>query len=169
MKMWKLLMLSLLATTLTLAGCARHHGMMGSEHRDAALERGTTEMKGLVEQTVKDPEKAKQVQAILQDIVAEVKKSGQQTRAYHKQLYALNATYDAKPEQFTKILDDLNNSRMQTGTKILGMRYKMKGLLTAQEWKDLTEAMDKTRTRYMHPPKAEGSMQGGPAPSSSGY
>lgn len=166
MKMWKLLMLSLLATTLALAGCGRHHGMMESEHRDTALERGMAEMKGLVEQTVKDPEKAKQVQGILQDIAAEVKKSGQQTRGYHEQLYNLNADYEAKPEQFTKILDDLNNSRMQTGTKILVLRYKMKGILTAQEWKDLTEAMDKTRTRYMHRPM--GGMQGGGS-SPSGY
>lgn len=166
MKMWKLLMLSLVATTLTLAGCARHHGMMGSEYREKAAERGMAEMKGLVEQTVKDPNKAKQVQGLLDEIAAEVKRSYQQTRGYHEQLYKLNADYEAKPEQFTKILDDLNNSRMQTGTKILGMRYKMKGLLTAQEWKDLTEAMDKTRTRYMHPPT--GGMQGGGA-SPSGY
>lgn len=156
MKMWRLLILSLVATTLTLAGCARPHGMMGSEHRDAALGRGMTEMKGIVEQTVKDPEKAKQVQGLLDEIAAEVKRSHQETRGYHEQLYKLNADYEAKPEQFTKVLDDLNNSRMKTGTKILMLRYKMKGVLTAQEWKDLTAAMDKARARYLHPPKAEG-------------
>ncbi len=166
MKMWKLLMLSLVATTLTLAGCARHHGMMGSEYREKAAERGMAEMKGLVEQTVKDPDKAKQVQGLLDEIVAEVKRSREQMRGFHEQLYKLNANYDAKPEEFTKILDDLNNSRMQTATKILGLRYKMKGTLTAQEWKDLTEGMSKTRARYMHPPT--GGIQGS-GPSPSGY
>jgi predicted KAP-like P-loop ATPase len=110
-------------------------------------------MKGLVEQTVKDPEKARQVQTTLEEIVAEVKRSTQQTRGFHEQLYALNADYQAKPEQFTKVLDDLNNSRMQSATKILGMRFKIKGMLTAQEWKDLTEGMEKARSRYA--PKAE--------------
>jgi uncharacterized coiled-coil DUF342 family protein len=132
--------------------------MMGRGHGEGALERGTAEMTRLVEETVKDPGKAKQVQAILQDISTEVKKSSQQTRGYHEQLYTLNADYQAKPEQFTKVLDELNNARMASATKILGMRFKIKDLLTAQEWKDLTDEMAKSRSRYA--PKAEG-MQGG--------
>jgi hypothetical protein len=66
----------------------------------------------------------------------------------------LNADYDAKPEQFTKILDDMSNARMASATKILGLRFKMRALLTAQEWNELTGAMDKTRKRYQ--PKAGG-------------
>jgi predicted KAP-like P-loop ATPase len=79
-----------------------------------------------------------------------VKQSAQQTRGYHEQLYSLNSDYQAKPEQFTKVLDELNNARMASGTKILGMRFKIRDLLTAQEWKDLTEEMAKSRVRYEH-------------------
>jgi Spy/CpxP family protein refolding chaperone len=155
MKTAKLILLALAATTLTMAGCARHHGYgMGSEHQEAMLERGVAETNEMVDQTVKDPEKAKQVKAIVQDIVAEVKQSYKQNREYHQKLYALNANYEATPEQFTKILDDLNNARMASATKILGLRFKMKSLLTAQEWADLTSAMDKARSRHM--PKPEG-------------
>lgn len=39
------------------------------------------------------------------------------------------------------MLDDLNNIRMSTATKILGLRFKMKAMLTAQEWKALAEGM----------------------------
>ena len=60
----------------------------------------------------------------------------------------LNADYEAKPEQFTKILDEMNNARMASATKILGLRFKMKALLNAQEWNELTGAMDRTRKRY---------------------
>jgi len=52
-----------------------------------------------------------------------------------------------------KALDEQNNERMASATRILGLRFKLKTILTAQEWKDLTDAMDKTRSRYM--PKKE--------------
>ncbi len=61
MKTAKMLMLALVATTLVVGGCARHHGYgTGSSYREAALERGLAETNELVDRTVKDPEKAKQ-------------------------------------------------------------------------------------------------------------
>jgi len=154
MKTAKLLTLTVIATTLVVGGCARHHGYgTGSSHREAALERGLAETNELVDRTVKDPEKAKQAKAIVQDIVDEVKQSIKKASDYHQKLYALNANYAAMPEQFIKVLDEQNNERMASATKILGLRFNLKALLTAQEWKDLTDAMDKTRSRYM--PKKE--------------
>lgn len=149
MKTSKLILLALVAMTLTMAGCAghRHHGM-GMHSGEAAVERGVVETNAMVDQTVKDPEKARQAKAILQDIVAEVKSSAQTSSAFHEQMAVMNADYDAKPEQFTKVLDEMNNARMASATKILGLRFKMKALLTAQEWNELTGAMDKTRQRY---------------------
>ena len=153
MKTTKLMLLVLVAMTLTMAGCARHHDM-GMHSGEAMIERGIAETNEMVDQTVKDPEKAKQAKTILQDIVVEAKNSAQTSRKFHEQMTVLNADYDAKPEQFTKILDDMNNARMASATKILGLRFKMKALLTAQEWNELTGAMDKTRQRYQ--PKEEG-------------
>jgi hypothetical protein len=155
MKTSKLILLALGAVTLTMAGCAGHHGHgMGMHSGEAAVARGVAETNAMVDQTVKDPEKARQAKAILQDIVAEVKNSAQTSRAFHEQMAVMNADYDAKPEQFTKVLDEMNNARMASATKILGLRFKMRALLTAQEWSELTGAMDKTRQRYQ--PKAEG-------------
>ncbi|TSA03878.1 MAG: periplasmic heavy metal sensor [Nitrospiraceae bacterium] len=153
MKTSKLMLLVLVAVTLTVAGCAGHHGHgmghdMGMHSGEAAVARGVVETNAMVDQTVKDPEKAKQAKAILQDIVAEVKGSAQTSRAFHEQMAVMNADYDAKSEQFTKVLDEMNNARMASATKILGLRFKMRALLTAQEWNELTGAMDKTRQRY---------------------
>lgn len=154
MKTAKVLMLALVATTLVVGGCARHHGYgYGSGDREAALERGIAETNELVDKTVKDPEKAKQAKAIIQEIVAEAKQSVKITSTYHKKLYALNANYEATPEQFIKMLDEQNNEKMASATRILGLRFKLKAVLTAQEWKDLTDAMANTRSRYM--PKKE--------------
>jgi len=147
-----------LATSLALAilatiGCATHPGMRyhgGGEPGASALDRGLKEMAALIEKTVQDPEKAKQAQGIVEEIVAEVKQSNQQNQQFHQQLYKLNENYEAVPDEFTKILDDLNNNRMRTATKILGLRFKMKALLTAQEWKALSEGMGMSRSRYRH-------------------
>ena len=154
MKAAKMLIPALVATTLVVGGCARHHGYgSASSYREAALERGLAETNELVDKTVKDPEKAKQAKAIVQDIITEVMQSFKKNSAYHQKLYALNANYEATPDQFIKVLDEQNNERMASETRILGLRFKLKALLTAQEWKDLTEAMDKMRSGYM--PKKE--------------
>ncbi len=151
MKTANLVLFALVAMTLTMAGCAGHPGYghgMGMRSGEAAIERGLAETNAMVDQTVKDPERAKQAKAIFQDIVSEVRNSAQTTRAFHEQMTVINADYDAKPEQFTKVLDEMNNARMASATKILGLRFKMRALLTAQEWNELTGLMDQTRKRY---------------------
>jgi uncharacterized protein YpuA (DUF1002 family) len=154
MKTANVMLLVLMATTLTVAGCAGRHYGSGAQDREAALQRGVTETNDLLDRTVKDPARASQAKAIVQDIVGEVKQSYKVNQEYHKKLYALNTNYDAAPEQFTKLLDDLNNARMASATKILGMRFKMKSILTPQEWKEFAAAMDRARSRYM--PKSDG-------------
>jgi uncharacterized coiled-coil DUF342 family protein len=105
-------------------------------------------MDRLVETHVKDPEKAKQVNAVMGEIIAEMKASRAQSREYHRKLYELNAIYDAAPEEFTMVLDELNNNRMRAAAKILGLRFKMKTLITAEEWKALSDDMKSYGSRY---------------------
>ncbi|MGH7205615.1 MAG: hypothetical protein ACREI2_05340 [Nitrospiraceae bacterium] len=147
------LAMSLALAILATIGCATHPGMRyhgGGEPSASALERGLKEMTALIEKSVQDPEKAKRAQGIVEEIIAEVKQSIQQNQQFHQKLYELNANYEATPEEFTKTLDDLNNDRMRAATKILGLRFKMKAMLTAQEWKALSEGMALSRSRYRH-------------------
>ena len=136
---------------LVTAGCGGHYG----EYRHGSgtgqgAERGVKEMMAAVEKAVPDPEKAKRVQAALTEIVEEAKQSYQQGREYHQKLYDLNANYNATPEDFTKILDELNNGRMRTGAKILAIRFKMKEMLTAEEWKAMNDNLAAARAKYRH-------------------
>jgi hypothetical protein len=137
---------------LALGGCSshHHHGMMESGKSDAYWQKGQQDMAGLIDRTVKDPAKATQVKAIVGEIVTELKASREQERAAHRQLYALSANYAATPEEFTKILDEANNQRMKTSTKILGLRFKMKDLMTAEEWKALSDQMLSYSSKYQH-------------------
>lgn len=141
-----------LAGLLVVSSCSSydHRGMMEGGKGDGYWQRGQKEMETLVDRTVKDQEKAKQVKAIVGEIVTELKAGREQERMYHRQLYTLNASYTASPEEFTKILDDGNNQRMRIATKILGLRFKMKDLMTADEWKALSDRMLEYSSRYEH-------------------
>ena len=62
----------------------------------------------------------------------------------------MNANYEATPEEFTKVLDDSFNQRMQSATKILTLRFKMKELMTVEEWKALSDQMLADSGQYRH-------------------
>jgi len=142
-----------LVALLALAGCSsshHHHGMMEGGKSDAYWKKGQQDMAGLIDRTVKDQGKAQAVKGIVGEIVNELKAGREQERAAHRQLYTLNASYTASPEEFTKILDEANNQRMRTSTTILGLRFKMKELMTADEWKALSDQMLSYSSKYQH-------------------
>lgn len=141
-----------LAAVLMMAGCSsyHHHGMAEGAKAEAYWQKGQKDMEALIDRTVKDPGKADQVKGIVGEIVTELKSGREQERAYHRQLYTLNASYTATSEEFTKILDEANNQRMRTSAKILGLRFKMKDLMTADEWKALSDQMLSYSSRYQH-------------------
>lgn len=130
------------------AGCSSpHHGNYDRAQSDY-WNKASQDVSGLVEKHVHDPEKVKQVNIVMGEIITEIKSAGEQHRQYHRALYDLNANYAASPEEFTKILDELNNSRMRSAAKILGLRFKMKALLTSQEWAGLSEELQTYGSRY---------------------
>jgi len=137
---------------LALGGCSGHHHHYGMEggKSDAYWQKGQQDMAGVVDRTMKDPAKAAQVKAIVGEIVTELKAGREQERTAHRQLYALSANYAATAEEFTKVMDEANNQRMKTSSKILGLRFKMKDLMTAEEWKGLSDQMLSYSSKYQH-------------------
>ena len=150
-RMWKGL-LGILAVAV-LAGCSshyHHHGMMGGSHGDAYWEKGRQDMEGLINRTVTDPEKAKQVNGLVGQIITELKASREQEQAYNRQLYTLNASYTATADEFSKIVNEANIRRSQSSANVLSLRFKIKELMTADEWKTITDRMLSYSARYQH-------------------
>ena len=141
-----------LIVVLALAGCSshRHHGMAGEGKGDAYWQKGQQDMASLIDRTVTDQAKAGQVKSIVGEIVTELKTSREQDRTGHRLLYELNANYSATPEEFTKALDDANNRRMQSASKILSLRFRMKDIMTPEEWKTVSDQMLAYSSRYKH-------------------
>ena len=134
--------------SLVLTGCSSPHYGRGHGTGEAYWDKAKSDIASLVKKHVADPEKAKAANDVAEEIVAELKKSREQNRQYHRRLYELNAQYDATPEEFTKILDEANNTRMQSASRILGLRFKLKSLLTAQEWNALSQDLKAYGNRY---------------------
>ena len=141
-----------LVAVLALAGCSSHyhHGMASEEKGDAYWQKGQQDMVALIDRTVKDQGKAEQVKSVVNDVVAELKASREQGRAGHRRMLEMNANYAATPEEFTKILDEANNQRMQSAAKVLSLRFKMKDLMTVEEWKALSDQMLAYSDQYQH-------------------
>src|SRR6476660_1631310 len=78
-----------------------------------APDHATKQMNELIDESVKDPAKASRVKSLTRDIVNEAKQSYAQRREADRRLYELNANYNATPEEFTKILDEINNAHMR--------------------------------------------------------
>jgi hypothetical protein len=123
------------------------HGSMRSTD-SPSMEAVIPEVKRLVEETVREPSRAQQVEDLLQDLVKEVRKTNQEARGYHEQLNALNADYDAPRDKFEKIVKELQDVRAESAAKILDMRFKIRSLMTAQEWKDLNDKMFRMREQH---------------------
>jgi seryl-tRNA synthetase len=139
-----------LAGFFAVGGCSspHHHGMMAGAKGDMYWQKGQQEFASLIDQTVKDPEKAHEVKKLASEIVTELKTGREQERAYHRQLYTLNTNYTATPEDFMKIIDEGNHQRMRTAAKILSLRFKMKDHMTADEWQALSDRMRAYSGRY---------------------
>lgn len=137
-----------IAAIIVIAGCTSpHRHGTGS---DAYWQKGRQDMAELIDKTVKDQERAVRVKGLVNDIVTELKTGREQERDYHRRLYTLNANYTATPEEFTQIIDEGNNQRMRTAAKVLGLRFKMKEQMTAEEWKALSDRMLAYSGKYQH-------------------
>ena len=140
-------LIGVLVTGLT--GCSsHHHGSYGHGKGDYYWSKASQDVNGLDEKHVKNPETAKQVNTVMGEMITEIKSAREQHRQSHRALYELNANYAATPEEFTKILDELNNNRMRSSARMLSLRFKMKSLLTAEEWSALSEELKRYGSRY---------------------
>ena len=105
---------------VVLVGCSsyhHHHHGMGASKSDAYWQKGQQDMEGLINRTVQDPNKAKEVNALVGEIINELKASREQERNYHRQLYTLNTSYTAEPAEFSKILNEATVQRPRVRPK----------------------------------------------------
>ena len=130
------LCISLCAMLVLLAGCA------GKDKADSSAE-WITQMRSKVSIVVEDPDRAEQIIGVFSGVEADLQKWGAYKGEYFMEMEALNADYDATPEEFRDLIGSYNVERSQIKRKMLDARLKIKGLSTRDEWQVLT-TLDKT-------------------------
>ncbi len=92
-----------------------------------------------VRAVVKDPNTAAQVEALAQQIVDLLRQMEQENSAYRARLNALNANYDATPQQFNELYAGHMTTYKALLKQSIEIRERMTGLLTDEEWKKLND------------------------------
>jgi hypothetical protein len=90
-----------------------------------------------VREAVKNPETAAQVEKLVQRAIGVLHQMEKEDSAYREQLIALNADYDATPQQFERLFADHRTRRDAFLKESLEIRGRIAGLLTDEEWKKL--------------------------------
>jgi hypothetical protein len=129
---------------LCLAACAR-------DPKPSALELANTamgELRAAVMREVKDPARAAQGTALVDEIERLLAEVDTDLKAHNARIRTLNADYDATPEAFRAAFRDFNARRNERQRRVVDINQRAKALLTAAEWKALgrvrEEALEKT-------------------------
>jgi ABC-type sulfate transport system substrate-binding protein len=97
-----------------------------------------------VRAVVKDPNTAPQVEALAQQVVDLLRQM--ENSAYRARLNALNANYDATPQQFNELYAGYMTTYKALLKQSVEIRERMAGLLTDEEWKKLKDLRADIRT-----------------------
>lgn len=148
--MKSLKLISLLGVFLILvgAGCSRPHRYWKSGDDDRKTDRLARQAASLIEKTVQDRDRADRVKALVAELIEAGTESYQHNRYYRRQFQVLNAKYDATPEEFGSVLNEIQTNLNKTAAKIVELRFKIKEQLKEEEWKVLSKYFDRHGERH---------------------
>ena len=105
------------------------------------------QMQEKVGKTVHDPERARKVVALLDRLRAEFAEFNKGMTERRRELYALNANYDAKLTDFNAVWRKLQDERLALARAMLELRREGTRLLTADEWKAVHAGFDSDQSK----------------------
>jgi uncharacterized lipoprotein YajG len=97
------------------------------------------ELRAAVTREVKDPNRAKQAAALVDEMEQLTIRANADYRDHEAKLRALNANYDATPDEFRALFGDFNARRDKRQAQALELNRRGKALLTLQEWQELAK------------------------------
>lgn len=90
-----------------------------------------------IHSVVKDPATAAKVETEMMQVLALLRQMAEEDSAEGVRLEALNANYDATPQQFERVLADNRTKRDALRKQVLESQGRIAGLLSDEEWKKL--------------------------------
>lgn len=99
-----------------------------------------------VSAVVKDSERATQVEALTQQVLDVLRQVKQKDSEYRARRGALNADYDATPQQFSELSAAQRSALNALLKQSIEIRGRIASLLTDEEWKKLNDLRADIRT-----------------------
>jgi major membrane immunogen (membrane-anchored lipoprotein) len=133
---------AVLAAALLVAACS--HGPKETlKPAEGVLE----ELRAAVAREVKDPDRAKRAAALVDEMEQLTIRANADYKDHEARLRALNANYDATPEDFRALFRDFNDRRDKRQAQTLDLNRRAKALLTMQEWQELAKLREEAAQR----------------------
>lgn len=130
-----------ITAALLSTGCGRYRGRADRINvpTQERVERGTQEAVRIIQKKVDDPRRAERLAQLFERLDKQFQEVLRERHTFHQRLAELNADYDASPEAFHALLDDMHTIFEESGTEIVKTRFAIKEVLTAEEWHELEQ------------------------------
>lgn len=132
--------LILFLSLLLLNGCSKKHAKSDPYMGETALD----EQKSLIAKNISDPIKQKQLFKIVADYEMMLKEFDERQARHYKNMKVLTADYNANQEDFENLIGDFNTDYEVLLNNLVSRRMEMKGLVTPEEWKTISEKRKKS-------------------------
>ena len=129
----------ILAAFLLLAACSHEPKPSELMTAEAAFDR----LRAAVAREVKDPGRAKQASALVDELQKLVVEANGDLKAHDARLRALNANYDAPEADFQAAFRDFNAGRDRRQDRTLELNRRAKALVTEDEWHALARTQER--------------------------
>ena len=126
----------ILAALLLLVACSHEPKPSALTTAEEAFDR----LRAAVAREVKDPARAKQASALVDDMQQLVAAGHSDLKTHDARLRALNANYDASEADFQAAFREFNAGRGRHQDRTLELNRRAKALVTEDEWNALARA-----------------------------
>jgi predicted kinase len=92
------------------------------------------EIKADLETYVVDQARTDQIVSHLEEVENIISSNGKQLKEIYAEVERLNANYDSTDEQYASVLEKGYKVTLDSRSRILDQRFKMKKLMTREEW-----------------------------------
>jgi hypothetical protein len=97
-------------------------------------------LKVRIEQAIDNPDKEKNLLSIVEEMEKESKSYSKELASGGKKMAKLNKNYASTQDEFSTLLSGVNSARVKTQEKMVEYRYKLRELMTPDEWKKVFPA-----------------------------
>lgn len=114
----------------------------GKDKQEKTPDLVTGQLQQEILKTVTDPERASQAADLADSLKQIFAEADKQYKTNFETFESINANFDATDAELQVFFDNINSQGKKRQARVLAIHEKMRTLLTAEEWKQLSDARE---------------------------